>query len=272
MSDFYRFTILGCGSSAGVPRPNGFWGACNPNNPKNKRYRTSLLVQRIQQCDQKTTVIIDTGADFRSQMLDMHVENLNAAIYTHFHADHTHGIDDLRSYALAQKCLINIYADTFTLKHLNKSFEYCFQTSRGSNYSPILKAHPIEEESKFIIQGKGGAIIFSAHPQLHGSIHSLGFRIGNVAYCTDVNHFPEKALLNLMNLDVLIIDALQFKPHVSHFSVDQALHWINYLKPKKAILTHMDNSLDYDEVMKYVPSNVEPAYQGLTFETDVIES
>ncbi|KEG19689.1 MBL fold metallo-hydrolase [Bartonella bacilliformis] len=268
MSDCYRFTILGCGSSPGVPRPNGFWGACDPNNPKNKRYRTSLLVERIQKSGLKTTVIIDTGPDFRSQMLDMRVSHLNAAIYTHPHADHTHGINDLRSYALAQKCLIDIYANAFTLKHLNKAFGYCFQTPKGSCYSPILKAHLIDEESKFTISGQGGEITFNTHLQLHGTIHSLGFRICNVAYCTDVNQFPEKILPGLMNLDVLIIDALQFKPHPSHFSVDQALYWINYLKPKRAILTHMDNSLDYNDVIKYVPPHIEPAYQGLNFEIE----
>ncbi|AQX30683.1 MBL fold metallo-hydrolase [Bartonella schoenbuchensis] len=270
MFDCYRFTILGCGSSPGVPRPNGYWGACDANNPKNKRYRTSLLVERIDKSGKKTTVVIDTGPDFRSQMIKSHVNYLDAAVYTHPHADHVHGIDDLRSYALAQKCLIDIYANAFTLKYLNESFGYCFQTPKGSNYSPILKAHLINENSKFTIQGQGGAITFNTHLQFHGAINSLGFRIGNVAYCTDVNQFPVEALQNLMDLDVLIIDSLQFKPHPSHFSVDQALHWIKYLKPKRAILTHMDNSLDYNDVLNYVPPNVEPAYQGLTFETNVL--
>ncbi|EJF90204.1 MBL fold metallo-hydrolase [Bartonella melophagi] len=269
MFDCYRFTILGCGSSPGVPRPNGYWGACDPNNPKNKRYRTSLLIERIDKSGKKTTVVIDTGPDFRSQMIKSHVNHLDATVYTHPHADHVHGIDDLRSYALAQKCLIDIYANAFTLKYLNESFGYCFQTPKGSNYSPILKAHLINENSEFTIQGQGGEITFNTHLQFHGAINSLGFRIGNVAYCIDVNQFPVEALQNLMDLDVLIIDSLQFKPHPSHFSVDQALHWINYLKPKRAILTHMDNSLDYNDVLNYVPPNVEPAYQGLTFKTNV---
>ncbi|MDD9332400.1 MAG: MBL fold metallo-hydrolase [Bartonella sp.] len=266
----YRFTILGCGSSPGVPRPNGYWGACDSNNSRNKRYRTSLLVERIHKLGMKTTAIIDTGPDFRSQMINARVSHLNAAVYTHFHADHTHGIDDLRSYALAQKCLIDIYADAFTLKHLNKAFGYCFQTPKGSHYSPILKENLICEKSEFKIQGEGGDIIFKAHLQIHGATHSLGFRIGNVAYCTDVSEFPEETISGLMNLDVLIIDALQFESHPSHFSVDKALYWIKYLKPKRAILTHMDNSLDYNDVVNYVPAHVEPAYQGLTFETNVL--
>ncbi|AGF74528.1 PhnP protein [Bartonella australis AUST/NH1] len=269
MFDRYRFTILGCGSSSGVPRSNNYWGACNPNNPKNKRYRSSLLVERVCKSGKKTTVVIDTGPDFRSQMINAGVKHLDAAVYTHAHADHIHGIDDLRSYALSQKCLIDIYASSFTLEHLKNSFGYCFQVPKNSYYSPILRAHTISEESKFIICGQGGEITFKTHLQLHGAIYSFGFRIGNVAYCTDVNKFPEKTLLGLMNLDVLIIGALQFKPHLSHFSVDQALHWIEYLKPKQAILTHMDDSLDYNDVVNYVPSHVKPAYQGLILETNV---
>ncbi|WP_019223326.1 MBL fold metallo-hydrolase [Bartonella rattaustraliani] len=269
MCDRYRFTILGCGSSPGVPRPNGDWGACNPNNPKNKRYRSSLLVERIHDSDKKTTVVIDTGPDFRSQMIGAHVKHLDAALYTHFHADHIHGIDDLRSYALAQKSLIDIYADRSTLEHLKSAFGYCFQTPKGSSYSPILKAHLINEDSQFIIQGQGGEITIKTHLQFHGTINSLGFRIGNVAYCTDVSQFPEKTLPKLMGLDVLIIEALQFEVHPNHFCVDQALEWIKYLNPKQAILTHMDRSLDYDKVVNYVPSYVKPAYQGLIFETDI---
>ncbi|UNE53420.1 MBL fold metallo-hydrolase [Bartonella machadoae] len=268
MFDKYRFTILGCGSSPGVPRANGDWGACDPNNPKNKRYRSSLLVERIHKSGKKTTVVIDTGPDFRSQMIEACVNHLDAALYTHFHADHIHGIDDLRSYALAQKCLIDIYADTETLRHLKNAFGYCFQNPKDSSYSSILKEHLINEDSQFIIQGQGGTITVSTHLQHHGKIHSLGFRIGNVAYCTDVNKFPEKTLLKLMNLDVLIIEALQFGSHPSHFSVDQALQWIKYLKPKQAILTHMDRSLDYNKLLNYIPSYVKPAYQGLIFETD----
>ncbi|WP_336279277.1 MBL fold metallo-hydrolase [Bartonella sp. CB175] len=266
MLDRYRFTILGCGSSPGVPRPNGDWGACDPNNSKNKRYRSSLLVERINKSGKKTTVIIDTGPDFRSQMIDAHVSHLDAAIYTHSHADHTHGINDLRSYALAQKCLIDVYADAFTLKHLKNSFGYCFQTPKDSFYPPILKENLINEDSQFTIQGQGGAITVNTHLQFHGGIHSLGFRFGNVAYCTDVSKFPEKTLPKLMNLDVLIIEALQFESHASHLSVDQALQWIKYLKPKQAILTHMDRSLDYNELINYIPPHIKPAYQGLTFE------
>ncbi|WP_455478378.1 MBL fold metallo-hydrolase [Bartonella sp. B10] len=269
MFDRYRFTILGCGSSPGVPRPNGDWGACDPNNSKNKRYRSSLLVERVNTSGKKTTIVIDTGPDFRSQMIDRNVSHLDAALYTHAHADHIHGIDDLRSYALSQKCLIDIYADAFTLEHLKNAFGYCFQAPKGSFYSPTLKANLINEDSEFIIHGQGGEITINTHLQLHGATHSLGFRIGNVAYCTDVSEFPEKTLPKLMNLDVLIIEALQFEFHPSHLSVDQALKWIKYLKPKQAILTHMDRSLDYNEVVNYIPAYVRPAYQGFIFETEI---
>ncbi|WP_455482518.1 MBL fold metallo-hydrolase [Bartonella sp. B35(2025)] len=270
MFNRYRFTILGCGSSPGVPRPNGDWGVCDPRNSKNKRYRSSLLVERIHTSGKKTTIVIDTGPDFRSQMIDNCVSHLDAALYTHAHADHIHGIDDLRSYALAQKCLIDIYADSFTLEHLKNAFGYCFQTPRNSFHAPILRANLINEDSKFVIQGQGGSITINTHLQFHGAIHSLGFRIGNVAYCTDVSKFPEKTLPKLMNLDVLIIEALQFESHPSHLSVDQALEWIKYLKPKQAILTHMDRSLDYNEAVNYLPPHVKPAYQGLIFETKIL--
>ncbi|EJF88834.1 MBL fold metallo-hydrolase [Bartonella tamiae] len=270
MEDYYEFTILGCGSSPGVPRSNGEWGACNPKNLKNRRYRAALLIERFNKNGEKTTIVVDTGPDFRSQMIDAQVHNIDAVIYTHAHADHIHGIDDLRSYVIAQKQLMNIYADDATFKRMNDAFGYCFQTPLGSNYPPILQHNRIESYQKFTIKGQGGVVNILPVLQIHGDINSLGFRVGNVAYCTDVNEFPDKTPDYLLNLDVLIIDALQYKPHASHFSVDQALEWIKKLKPKRAILTHMHIALDYDAVMDYTPENVEPAYQGLKFRSACI--
>lgn len=266
MKDRLRFTVLGCGSSPGVPRPNGDWGLCDPNNPKNFRYRTSLLVERINSTGDITTVVIDTGPDFREQMINAQVHHIDAVVYTHSHADHIHGIDDLRSFVLGSNTLMNIFADSFTLKRLYEAFGYCFETPQGSNYPPILKSNEINNLLGFSVNGQGGEIIFQPHLQIHGDIHSLGFRIGNVAYCTDISAFPEKSLKNLYNLDVLIIDALQYLPHPSHFSLNEALEWISELKPKRAILTHMHTFLDYDKVMAETPDHVEPAYQGLVFE------
>lgn len=268
MKDRYKFTILGCGSSPGVPRANGDWGACNPTNPKNYRYRASLLIQRIAANGDKTTIVVDTGPDFRSQMVEANVDDITSVVYTHAHADHIHGIDDLRTYVISKKQLIDIYADDATFKRLNEAFGYCFTTPKGSNYPPILKRHQITPYKELVISGPGGAIPLFPVLQIHGDIHSLGFRVGNVAYCTDVNEFPEETPAHLKNLDVLIIDALQYRTHPSHFSVDEAVEWSQKLGAKRVILTHMHIPLDYDEVSKYTPENVEPAYHGLTFEVD----
>lgn len=266
MKDRYKFTILGCGSSPGVPRANGDWGVCDPTNPKNFRYRTSLLIERIAENGCKTTIVVDTGPDFRSQMINAHIQDITAVIYTHAHADHIHGIDDLRTYVINKKRLMEIYADDATFERLNEAFGYCFATPAGSKYPPILHRQKIVPYEQFTISGQGGDISLLPMLQVHGDIHSLAFRIGNMAYCTDVNKFPEKTITYLENLDVLIIGALQYNTHPSHFSVDQAVEWGKKLRAKRVILTHMHVPLDYNEVMKYTPENVEPAYQGLTFE------
>ena len=269
MSDFYRFTVLGCGSSPGVPRPNGDWGKCNPLNPKNRRRRASLLVERVS-THGTTRVVIDTGPDFRAQIIDGLAgktdRHIDAAIYTHPHADHIHGIDDLRSFVLDSKALMPIYANRLTLNRLYEAFGYCFATPFGSSYPPILKAHQIGNSESFTINGAGGSIRFKPMPMVHGDITSLGFRIENVAYCSDVNEFPPETSASLEDLDVLLIDALQYRPHPSHFSLDEALEWVSRLKPHRAILTHMHVPLDYDEVRALVPENVEPAYDGMVFE------
>lgn len=269
MSDFYRFTVLGCGSSPGVPRPNGDWGNCNPLNPKNRRRRASLMVERVSSAG-TTRVVIDTGPDFRSQIIDglegKPDRHLDAVVYTHPHADHIHGIDDLRSFMLDNKKLMPVYANRFTLNRLYEAFGYCFATPYGSSYPPILRAHEITNTEDFSINGAGGAIRFQAMPLVHGDITSLGFRIGNVAYCSDVNAFPPETASSLENLDVLLIDALQYKTHPSHFSLDEALDWIARLKPRHAILTHMHVPLDYDAVRATLPENIKPAYDGLAFE------
>lgn len=267
MTDKLRFTILGCGSSPGVPRPNGDWGSCDPLEFKNFRYRASLLVERISKTG-TTTAIIDTSSDFRAQAITAGISNLDGVIYTHPHADHIHGIDDLRTFSFSQKKLIDVYTDKATLKRLYEGFGYCFETPPHSNYPPVLKAHEINAYDFFKINGSGGDIAFQSYLQTHGDIHSLGFRIGNVAYCTDVNAFPEETIAQLFDLDVLIIGALQYNPHPSHFSLSQALDWIDYLRPKRAILTHMHIYLDYHTVLRETPDYVEPAFNGMQFECD----
>lgn len=266
-----RLTILGCGSSPGVPRINGDWGACDPQNPKNNRRRASLLVERINPQGQKTVVVIDTGPDFRDQMIDAKVTKLDAVIYTHAHADHIHGIDDLRTYVNDNQSLMDIYATAVTQARLDESFGYCFVTPEGSSYPPILQANEIDNASAFHIDGEGGAIHFQPLSQHHGDIESLGFRIGDVAYCTDVSAFPPQSPAKLENLDLLIIDALQYRRHASHFSLAEALEWIERLKPKHAILTHMHIPLDYETVRREVPAHVEPAYDGMQIEFKITD-
>ena len=270
MSDTLNFTILGCGSSLGVPRINGDWGNCDPNEPKNRRLRCSLLVERIGPKG-KTTIVIDTSPDFRQQMLSSNVGKIDAVFYTHPHADHVHGIDDLRGYAITQKSRITVFADQTTMTRLYEGFDYCFTQAPGSIHPPILKPYEIEAEKPVVVTGEGGEIHLLPILQTHGLIHSLGFRFssdgklddGGLCYSPDVSDFPERSLKFLQNLDCLIIDALQYKLHTSHLSLSQSLEWIDRLKSKRAILTHMHGPLDYNVVRGEVPKHVEPGFDGL---------
>lgn len=260
--------MLGCGSSPGVPRIIGDWGACDPNNPKNRRTRAAALIERIKPDGRVTRIAIDTGPDFRAQMIAARATHLDGVIYTHAHADHIHGIDDLRGYVLAQRQLIDIYADAETLGRLKQAFRYCFETPEGSSYPPIVVPHLIEPGQAFTLSGDGGLIEILPFSQVHGDIYSLGFRVGDVAYCSDVSDFPSETVPLLSGLEVLVIDALQYKPHPSHFSLSEALEWIERLKPSRAVLTHMHTPLDYEAVRWQTPKNVEPAYDGMTIEVD----
>ncbi|MCO5065913.1 MAG: MBL fold metallo-hydrolase [Rhizobiaceae bacterium] len=265
MTDTLRLTILGCGSSPGVPRVTGDWGRCDPANPRNRRRRAAALVERIGE-QRTTTVVVDTGPDFREQMLMASVQHIDAVVYTHAHADHIHGIDDLRSYVIEQQQLIDIYADRTALYRLREGFGYCFETPDGSSYPPIVKAHLIDHRKTVEIRGDGGVLRFEPLPQIHGDIVSLGFRIGNLAYCSDVSAFPDATAQRLQGLEWLVIDALQYRPHPSHFSLNEALDWIARLKPRHAALTHMHVPLDYETVLAETPENVEPAYDGMVIE------
>jgi phosphoribosyl 1,2-cyclic phosphate phosphodiesterase len=265
VADTLRLTILGCGSSPGTPRITGDWGDCDPKNPRNRRRRAAAMVERISERG-VTTVVIDTGPDFREQMIDAGVERIDAVLYTHPHADHIHGIDDLRGFVLAQRRLMDIHADKPTLERLKEAFGYCFQTPPGSSYPPILKAHTIAHDEKVVIEGEGGPLAFEPLPQIHGDIISLGFRIGGIAYCPDVSDFPQETAAALGNLDVLVLDALQYKRHPSHFSLEEALEWVRRLQPKRAVLTHMHIPLDYETVRAETPDNVDPAFDGMRIE------
>ncbi len=265
-----RFTILGCSSSPGVPRITGDWGNCDPRNPKNRRTRASFLIEQIAPDGGITTVVIDTGPDFREQMIRAGVGTIDAVLYTHAHADHIHGIDDLRGFFHNSHQRIPIHADRVTMDRIREGFRYCLETPPGSNYPPIVQPIIIESlDRSFAIDGPGGPIRFFPYLQQHGDIHSLGFRTGSVAYCSDVSDFPPETVARLQDLDVLVIDALQYQYHPSHLSLEQSLAWIERLKPRHAILTHMHTPLDYDTVMAETPDNVEPAYDQMRFECDV---
>ncbi len=263
-----RFTILGCGSSPGTPRIGDDWGKCNPDNPKNRRRRSSILVQRISETG-ITTVVVDTGPDFREQMLDAGVDFAEGVLYSHGHADHIHGIDDLRGFAINRRQRVDIYADELTSRRLHEGFRYCFERPEGSYYPPILKEHRLVSGREAVIDGEGGPISVMPFEQTHGDINSLGFRFGNVAYSSDISGLPVQSVKLLAGLDIWIVDALQYREHPSHFSLDQALQWIDMLAPRRAILTHMHTPLDYDVVQKETPRHVEPGYDGLQFEVAV---
>ena len=273
--DKMRFTILGCGSSPGVPRIHGDWGACDPNEPKNRRLRCSLLVERIAD-NGITRVVIDTSPDFREQMLAANVPRIDGVLYTHPHADHVHGIDDLRGFALAQQERIKIYADKNTLERLYEGFGYCLKQPEGSMYPPILDANEIVAGVAVEIKGEGGSIYALPILQVHGPINSLGFRFstsenfenGGLCYSPDVSDIPKTSVQKLFLLDYWIVDALQHRPHVSHFSVSESLEWINKLAPKHSIFTHMHIPLDYNMLKTDLPQSVEPAYDGMVLEIE----
>lgn len=260
-----RFTILGCGSSPGVPRIDGNWGVCDPANPRNRRRRCAMLVERFAGT-KRTAVLIDTGPDLREQVLDAGLDWIDGVLYTHDHADHTHGIDDLRILAYRGRRRIDLYFDAITGSILQRRFDYCFTTPQGSSYPPIVKAHVIRPGEAVVVEGPGGAIEAMPYRQHHGDIESLGFRFGGLAYSSDVHDLPEASLPYLEGLDVWIVDALRYSRHPSHFSLEEALAWIERIGPKRAILTHMHMDLDYETLRRDLPARVEPAYDGMQFE------
>jgi len=257
-----RFTILGCGSSGGVPRVGNVWGNCDPTNPKNRRRRCALLVERFGK-QGRTTVLVDTPPDLREQLLAARVEHIDATLFTHSHADHTHGIDDLRGMFFITKRRIPIYADAETRRSLESRFDYCFVQKPGSFYPAILEIRDIHPPEPMRIDGAGGPIEAVPILQAHGGAPSLGFRFGGLAYSPDISGIPEASVALLQELDVWIVDALRPAPHPSHFGVGQTLQWIERLGVKRAILTHMTVELDYDALRRELPAHVEPAYDGM---------
>lgn len=308
-----KVTILGCASSGGVPRVGGDWGACDPNNPKNRRRRCSILMEQkldetensplqaqskdgeiaagspkkvrlkptpimtpnLQSVDvsgkDTLRVLVDTSPDLREQLLSADVSDIDAVLYTHDHADHCHGIDDLRVVAYNRQEQVNVYMADEAWNKIGTRFSYCFETPKNSQYPPILRRHQINAYSPFTLNpftsaGEGGnEMTVMPLLQYHGSITSLAFRTGNFAYSTDLHEMPEQTAEQLEGLDVWIVDALRYTTHPSHFNVETALEWIERLKPKRAILTNLHTDLDYDELSRRLPNHVEPAFDGLSF-------
>jgi len=258
-------TILGCGSSGGVPRPALGWGVCDPTNPKNRRRRCSILVERTGPGG-RTRVLVDTSPDLREQLLGADVDWLDAVLISHEHADHTHGIDDLRGLFLHRKQRLDIYLDDATSRVMFHRFGYCFVSPPGSFYPPMANEHRISPGHPITIDGAGGTITAMPFLQDHGDISSLGFRFDSFAYSSDLVGLPDDSIPVLAGLDLWIVDALRYKPHPSHFSVDDALAWIARLAPRRAVLTNLHSDLDYNDLSARLPSHIEPAYDGLQIE------
>jgi phosphoribosyl 1,2-cyclic phosphate phosphodiesterase len=261
------FTVLGCGSSAGVPRVAQGWGACDPNNPRNRRRRCSLLVQRPGNTG-TTTVLVDASPDLREQLLSANVARIDGVLFTHDHADHTHGIDDLRPLFIHHRRRVDVYSDAPTAAVLHSRFGYCFAARTGSDYPPILTDHRIAAGESVTIEGQGGPVSALPFKQKHGDGSSLGFRFGRLAYSCDVSGLPDESLKLLRDIDVWIVDALRHKPHPSHFSLEESLAWIERVRPRRAVLTNLHTDLDYETLRRSLPAGIEPAFDGMTIELD----
>jgi phosphoribosyl 1,2-cyclic phosphate phosphodiesterase len=259
------FTILGCGSSMGVPRVALGWGECDPNNPKNRRRRCSIMVERADG-HHRTRVLVDCSPDLREQLLDARADWVDGVLITHEHADHTHGIDDLRPLFVKKRHRVPVYMDEPTSRAMHARFGYCFMTPPGSEYPPIAADHRLVPGHPVTIEGQGGPIDALPVLQEHGDIHSLGFRFGNVAYSADIKSLPPESIAALAGLDVWIVDALRHTPHPSHLNLEEALAWIIRIKPKRAILTNLHSDLDYEALRTKLPPNVEPAYDRMSFQ------
>ncbi len=266
MAGRLRFTILGCGSSGGVPRigvdgPN--WGDCDPDEPRNRRRRCALLAQRIGQGG-VTTVLVDAGPDIRHQLIDARAGILDGVVFTHEHADHIHGIDDLRMIVFNRRALLPAWADALTEPTLRTRFGYVFEAPPGSAYPPILELRRIE--GPFSVEGPGGALTLTPFWVPHGDIEAMGLRIGPVVYTPDISAMTEPAWAALEGAACWITDALRYRPHVSHANVETALSWIARAEPARAVLTNLHVDLDYRRLDAETPAHVVPAHDGLVLD------
>jgi phosphoribosyl 1,2-cyclic phosphate phosphodiesterase len=264
MTKIIEIDVLGSGCSSGVPRVDGYWGACDPTNPRNRRSRCSAAVAIYddQTPDQRTQVIIDTSPEFREQVLRAEIKHLDAILWTHDHADQSHGIDDMRFFAIANRRNIDAYMDQATYNGLFHRFEYVFTGKFG--YPPICTAHIIPDHGTvWNIMGNGGAMPIRTFEQEHGPIKSVGYRIGDFAYSSDVSDISDDNFEHLKGLKLWVVDALRLAPHPTHAHVEKTLGWIERVKPERAILTNLHQDLDYSALKSMLPEHVEPAYDGM---------
>ena len=252
-----KFTILGCGYSLGIPRIDGSFGNCDPQNTKNYRTRCSALISTT-----KLNILIDTSPDLKFQLIKNRVHNINKIFYTHNHADQTHGINDLRFFYIKNKKKIPVYADKITRKYLLTSFSYCFKNT--SEYPPILKMNNLKKIHKYTTGSQ--ELEIKSIPVKHGKIKSICYIINNkCAYASDVSKIFKKDIKKFMNLKYFVVDCLRYDPHYSHFSLNDVLNLLKIIKPKKTILTNLNSEMDYSILKKKLPLNVIPAYDGLSF-------
>ncbi|MFN3890377.1 MAG: MBL fold metallo-hydrolase [Beijerinckiaceae bacterium] len=254
--------ILGCGSSGGVPRVGGEWGACNPANPKNRRRRCSILVEQVG-AEGSTIVLVDTSPDLRDQLLGTGTTRIDGILVTHSHADHTHGIDDVRPLVIKMRHRVDLYMDEMTEAALRARFSYIFETPPGSQYPPLVNPKPLSDGIAVTINGPGGLVGALPFRLNHGDIDALGFRFADMAYTPDVVAIPDESVPFLEGLDLWIIDALRYTRHPSHFCLEQALGWISRMKPRRAVLTNLHTDLDYDTLSSELPKGVIAAYDGM---------
>ena len=252
-----QFIILGCGSSMGVPRPDGFFGNCDPENKKNYRTRCSALIKTTDE-----NILIDTSPDLRQQLLRHKIKKINKVLFSHMHGDQTHGINDLRSFYINSRKQLDVYADKYTSKYLNSTFSYIFK-SYSKEYPATLKLNKLPK--RIFAKNNNKKISIQSIMVEHGKVKSNCFIIDKkLAYISDVSKIYKKDYKYFKNLKFLVIDCLWYKPHPSHFNLEASLSMIKKFKPKKAILTNLSPVLDYNELKRVLPKNVIPAHDGLT--------
>jgi phosphoribosyl 1,2-cyclic phosphate phosphodiesterase len=254
-----KVTILGCGGSGGVPMIGGEWGECDPKNPLNRRSRASILVE-----EGDTTLLIDTSPDLRTQLLRENTQKVSAVLYTHAHADHCHGIDDLRAMNWHMKAPIDIYGDAPCIETLTSRFDYIFKPKPEAEryYKPALVPHIITPGTPLEFP----PLTVLPFPQDHAYLNSMGYRIGNFAYSTDCKTLSDATFKLLEGLDTWVVDCARRREHPTHSHLDQTLAWIERVKPKRAWLTHMGTELDYEALCKQLPPHIKPAHDGLNIE------